>query len=316
MSAFTKEVDESAALLKKNLSLVPEKNQGFVASLLAGYDNGKLSPNQQYWLNYYAARVAKIVLGSIPGATTPPPAQSPSLPVFASPEFAKIVTQFKQAKANGLKYPKIKLKLPVYMTGEQVGDNQYAHKTEGAELELTLAGSKSKYFDKVIVTDGKGFGSNQFYGTIDEVGVFASTKSFSAQAPQLRKDILALLQKFGNEPAATAATYGKMTGHCMFCSLPLSDPDSVVWGYGPVCAKKWGLPHGVPSPKKSAPLTSLPKIPSGKITMVVPAQATANKPKHEAHAGGSKHVAAKAQAVAPVNPELPPPPKPKQEFPF
>lgn len=36
---------------------------------------------------------------------------------------------------------------------------------------------------------------------------------------------------------------GKETGQCAYCGLTLTDPDSVVRGYGPICAKKYGLEH-------------------------------------------------------------------------
>lgn len=36
---------------------------------------------------------------------------------------------------------------------------------------------------------------------------------------------------------------GKATGWCAYCGRELTDPDSVVRGYGPVCAKNYGLDH-------------------------------------------------------------------------
>lgn len=47
--------------------------------------------------------------------------------------------------------------------------------------------------------------------------------------------------------AEEAASFGHEHDRCVFCFLPLSDdgPDrSVHVGYGPVCAKKYGLPWG------------------------------------------------------------------------
>lgn len=41
-----------------------------------------------------------------------------------------------------------------------------------------------------------------------------------------------------------AALHGKMTGKCCFCNSPLIDQKSTDVGYGPVCAKHYGLPHG------------------------------------------------------------------------
>ena len=40
-----------------------------------------------------------------------------------------------------------------------------------------------------------------------------------------------------------ATLYGKLTNTCSFCGLELTHDYSVMVGYGPICADKWGLPH-------------------------------------------------------------------------
>lgn len=40
-----------------------------------------------------------------------------------------------------------------------------------------------------------------------------------------------------------AGKLGKKIGVCLFCLHTLSDSLSIAYGYGPVCAKTWGLPH-------------------------------------------------------------------------
>lgn len=44
---------------------------------------------------------------------------------------------------------------------------------------------------------------------------------------------------------------------CSFCGLALTDEGSVEVGYGPVCAKRWGLPH---QPHGVRVLTSVPSL--------------------------------------------------------
>jgi hypothetical protein len=44
--------------------------------------------------------------------------------------------------------------------------------------------------------------------------------------------------------AEEAAAFGHSTGECVFCSRELEDDRSVTVGYGPVCAKRYGLPWG------------------------------------------------------------------------
>ena len=42
-----------------------------------------------------------------------------------------------------------------------------------------------------------------------------------------------------------ARSHGHRTGYCCFCGQLLTDEErSVAFGYGPVCAKHWGLPWG------------------------------------------------------------------------
>lgn len=56
---------------------------------------------------------------------------------------------------------------------------------------------------------------------------------------ELREHLL----KVAAEPAAEAKRYAVLMGRCSFCGARLQDAGSVEVGYGPVCAKNWGLPH-------------------------------------------------------------------------
>jgi hypothetical protein len=46
-------------------------------------------------------------------------------------------------------------------------------------------------------------------------------------------------------PQEAAKSYGRLTGRCCFCQLPLTRSESIAAGYGPVCATSYGLPWGV-----------------------------------------------------------------------
>lgn len=52
------------------------------------------------------------------------------------------------------------------------------------------------------------------------------------------------LMQVALDPAAAAASHGKSTGECCFCKRDLSDSRSLTVGYGPICAKNFGLPWG------------------------------------------------------------------------
>ena len=60
----------------------------------------------------------------------------------------------------------------------------------------------------------------------------------------LKNDLTSILSKLAGAPARIAAAYGKLTGNCCFCGTGLTNDNSTDVGYGPVCAKRWGLPWG------------------------------------------------------------------------
>jgi hypothetical protein len=127
---------------------------------------------------------------------------------------------FEQAIAHALKYPKIRLQT-----------------ADGRPVVLSRAGSKSKYPGQIMVTDGGPFGANLYFGRIDSEGIFHATNSASAP-------VFALLERLSVNPVETASEYGRLTGNCCFCQLPLKDARSTSVGYGPVCAEHFGLEWG------------------------------------------------------------------------
>lgn len=133
-----------------------------------------------------------------------------------SGEFATIFSLFEQAINSKLKWPRVRL-----LT------------SDGLPVVLKMAGSKSKYPGQLMVTDGGPFGANVFYGRIDQRGIFHTYQN-SLMA-------LDVLRRLAANPADVAREYGKLTGHCTFCDLPLTDARSTANGYGPVCAKHYGL---------------------------------------------------------------------------
>ena len=130
-----------------------------------------------------------------------------------------ILELFTKAKTH-LKWPKIRLRTE-----------------EGHPVVLAVAGNASKYTGQVMVTDGGKFGQNVYYGRITQEGDYLPTQK-SGEA------VVKLLERFAVNPAKVAAEYGKLTGNCCFCRLPLTDPKSTSVGYGPICAGHYGLPWG------------------------------------------------------------------------
>jgi hypothetical protein len=107
----------------------------------------------------------------------------------------------------------------------------------GQNVVFARAGAMSKYAGQILITDGGPFGANKFFGRIDANGDFFGTRSADA-------DVQALITEFADRPAEIAGKYGRLTGGCSFCNHKLEDGRSLDVGYGPVCAKRFGLAWG------------------------------------------------------------------------
>jgi hypothetical protein len=146
--------------------------------------------------------------------------------VTAPPTTVKVggvVALLAKAKASGLKHPKLWLRI-----------------NERTPLRITVAGGKSKSPGYLMLTDGQGFGNGLYFGKISPDGELVMGQDGYAVRPALEQ----LLRRLADTPAEVAAEFGRITGHCCFCSLTLSDERSVSVGYGPICAEKWGVPWG------------------------------------------------------------------------
>lgn len=106
----------------------------------------------------------------------------------------------------------------------------------GVEFTLSVADSKARYPGTINVVAGQ-----VFYGRIHldgryeyRAGDFISAKKQAA--------VVATMNEIAKDPAKAAAEFGKQTGRCCFCYLPLTDHRSLTVGYGAICAKHYRLP--------------------------------------------------------------------------
>jgi Family of unknown function (DUF6011) len=184
----------------------------FARNLINGYRRfGNLTPKQLPWVDNLLAR-----------------AEGKENPTAALENFSGVYSLFQRAKVH-LKYPKITLLFP-----------------DGGALKLYLSGPRSKMPDTVNLVEPTAVGPERaWYGRVLADGRFTA----SAPARPILDKITAVLNRLAREPEKVAAEYGKLTGNCCFCSLPLSDSRSLAVGYGPVCAEHYGLAWG----EKSAP---------------------------------------------------------------
>ena len=199
-------------VLEDGIATLPSSDQAFAYSLLSQWKkNHTLSTKQMAYVNQFVEEIQSPALPGL-GKT--------EAPVTLVGDFSGVIAFFKAAKVQ---FPKLRLNL-----------------MDGSPVALSMAGTKSKYPGTVNVTDGKPFGQNVWYGRVTKDGKWE--QSHSARDRQVSLSIL--LMELSKDPIATAAAYGHATGNCCFCMSGLTDERSIERGYGPVCAKHWGLPWG------------------------------------------------------------------------
>ena len=178
------------------------KDREFACSLIQSFNRyGGLTDRQLPWVQTLTQRAAE-----------PPPEPV----VYTTVDFKPIQDLFDLA-SKSLKRIKIKLQT-----------------AQGQAVVIHRAGAMSKYRDQILITDGAPFGQNKFFGRVDTTGEFFATGAATQEVCQLVKE-------FSENPADSAGRYGRLTGGCSFCNHGLKDQRSTQVGYGPVCAKRFGL---------------------------------------------------------------------------
>lgn len=136
---------------------------------------------------------------------------------------SKIVAMMETAFVAGTKVPSI-----VFETDE--GRVKFYRQTE-----------RSKNPGAISLNDGGPMGADVWYGSINRDGSIRLTKV----CPDW---VLGLTSEFAKDPGAYAATYGKGSSRCCFCTTEITTAESLAVGYGPVCAGNYGLPWGSTTP--------------------------------------------------------------------
>jgi hypothetical protein len=202
-------MSENIAVLVDALPLLPAKDQGFAASLIAQHGKKGLSPKQWYWVNKLAQNATQPVA---PVATT------------QVGDTSAIVALLAHAKQH-LKFPAILIRV------------------EDHDLRLNVAGKMAKMPGSINVlgTEKQSDGMRPWYGRITIEGEYQPSRKFDTTT---QTAIASALIALANDPAKAASEYGQMTGVCCFCGKSLTDERSTSVGYGPICAKHFGLPWG------------------------------------------------------------------------
>lgn len=191
--------------LEKAIAQLSNRDRDFAGDLLTNFRRwGSLSDKQMHWVDTLTQR-----------ATAPKAA-----PVAAVTVDVQRIQELFDRAAQKLRRVKVGLQ-----------------DAEGNPVVFARAGQQSKYAGQVLLTDGKPFGQNKFYGRIDVDGKFYPTRYAGPT-------VVALVTEFAADPEAVAGRYGRLTGACCFCAHGLKDDRSLEVGYGPICADRFGLNWG------------------------------------------------------------------------
>ena len=112
---------------------------------------------------------------------------------------------------------------------------------DGLAFRMTVAGESSEAPGSISLTSADGdYMGREWFGRVHLDGRYEPSRKLDAEAATA---IALALEAFALDPEGQSRAYGRRTGSCCYCSQELTDPVSVTLGYGPICAKRWGLPH-------------------------------------------------------------------------
>ena len=96
-------------------------------------------------------------------------------------------------------------------------------------LRLSLAPATGKNAGSIYVKD-----NGNYAGKITPAGKFLAIR-------EARAEIASELQALAADPLAALSAHGHATGNCSCCGRPLSNPESVRLGIGPICGGRWKI---------------------------------------------------------------------------
>lgn len=190
--------------------LMPKGSQDFAASLLRSFDRyGKLSPAQEKWVPTLIER-AEAAEGTL-GTMTPKKADYPTISIGTP---TGIFLLFENARKNAIEIPIIQF---------QVG-------TRKIRLTQMTADRPINITEKI--------GENKtWFGAFDRVG----TLKYS---DHMFPELIEVLKQACVNSSGLFSQLGNRQKWCCFCATRLRSQDSTYYGYGPICAAKWGLEWG------------------------------------------------------------------------
>jgi len=205
-----------------NATKIPIEDREFAVSIAATAVSKKLLSEKQY---FWLTKMAYYSKADYEGGFAPNQKYKPPLEEVYVQEVDNIFKLMKHAAGHSGGDPTILI-------------------TEHLLLKYTGQGKGGKKHPNHILLIVRGEnGNSKLVGTVHPNGT-TQIRLQNLPAGVKPQGILDLLADFNKDPSSAAASYGHQFSKCCFCSLSLTDETSVKVGYGPICAKKFGLPYG------------------------------------------------------------------------
>lgn len=225
------ELQAQVQALQESLGLLRQASDiTFASSLIQQYwRKGSLSPKQVEW-------VGKLL------AKTRPQPEAPVANAQSIGDLDGILQLFNRAREH-LARPAIVLLTDAVEYAEARARGETVEASTANMIRLTVAGMTARYPGTINVTsfDQDSTGRRTFFGRVRLNGVFEPRPGVSEDQVSKMAIVLRLL---ATDPARIAGEHGRLVGRCCFCRLALEDERSTSRGYGPVCARHYGLPWG------------------------------------------------------------------------
>lgn len=136
-----------------------------------------------------------------------------------------------------VKYPLKRLAMQMAQL-QATGKIKYPMIFLASKYDLTLTKGNKPFIN---LTNGQKYGTpeNEWYGRLFMDGKL----QFAAGMPQSDMTLITdILEVYNENPALFAKVTSEQTGNCSFCKKSLTHPVSLSVGYGPTCARNYGLP--------------------------------------------------------------------------
>lgn len=214
------QLKSDAQFLRDNVARAHERDQEFIRSLLAQFEDRGLSQKQEYWVGEMATRLRKRLNAQ--------DAQQSSQRVADS--LAPIAKLFATAQTH--------LKRPFVLISSDAGQLRLKVVTQGQNAGCVYVYRDGPYEDR------------DYWGKVTQDGRYVPSREIGSEQTAVAE----ALRLFAKDPAGAAARFGRSTGACCFCGKTLTDERSVAVGYGPICADHYGLPWGEGAVVETQPL--------------------------------------------------------------